>query len=201
MLKARIFRVMAAGLVGVLAAGTALLGTSIVAKGSTARPSPVPASMTLNEMNQITAQARQMAVATAIARPARIGWLIAVQCYCLFADERTFQDTLAAIFGVAGLLDGMNVRVQPNTWIKLNNSSAPRIPDIYYFRLNNVHPASGLGYINELKVGQHDRGVPHGLPDALTPVSFQKGPDEPRGRPVRVFSRDRGRATLPARDG
>jgi hypothetical protein len=128
------------------------------ASALTARPSPVPASMTRNEVDQITVEARQMAAAmTSVARPARIGWLILAQCYCLFADEATFQDARAAVFDVAGLLDHMNVRVEPNTYIKLNNRSAIRIPDIYYFsyyfRLNNAHTADGLGYINELKVG------------------------------------------------
>jgi len=152
--KARISQRIAVGLAGVLVAGTALLGTNAAATASTARPSPVPASMTVNAVNQITAQARRMTATVAnVARPARIGWLILAQCYCLFADEATFQDALAAVFEIAGLPDHMNVRVEPNTYIKLNNRSAIRIPDIYYFRLNNTHAASGLGYINELKVG------------------------------------------------
>jgi hypothetical protein len=157
--QARIFQGIAAGLVGALAAGTALLGTSAAATAPTARRSLVPASMTPIEAGQITAQAKQMAAAMeSVARPARIGWLILAQCYCLFADEATFQDALAAVFDAAGLLDHMNVRVQPNTYIKLNNRSAIRIPDIYYFRLNNAHTASGLGYINELKVGDQAMG-------------------------------------------
>jgi hypothetical protein len=150
-LKASIFRVIAAGLVGILLAGSAWLGTGAVAAAATAQPSRVQASMTLNEVDQIAAM-------LAGSRPARIGWLIPVQCYCLFADEQTFQDTLAAVFSAAAPLDHLNVRVQPNTYIRLNSKSATRIPDIYYFRFNNVLPASGLGYINELKVGGQAMG-------------------------------------------
>jgi|GEM_PF-1521485 len=166
--KARISPRIAVGLAGVLVAGTALLGTNAAATASRARPSLVPAGMTVNAVNQITAQAQRMTATMAnVARPARIGWLILAQCYCLFADEATFQDALAAVFEVAGLPDHMNVRVEPNTYIKVNNRSAIRIPDIYYFRLNNTHTASGLGYINELKVGSQ----------AMDRASYEAGQD------------------------
>jgi hypothetical protein len=42
--------------------------------------------------------------------------------------------------------------------MRLNSKVTPRIPDIYYFRLNKAHPARGVGYINELKVGDMAMG-------------------------------------------
>lgn len=85
----------------------------------------------------------------------RIGWFIPVDCYCRMADELTFQQDLQLIvFNVAAPLDHMQVRVQPNTYMKLSMSARhSRVPDIYYFRLNKKRPALGAGYLNELKVG------------------------------------------------
>jgi len=94
-----------------------------------------------------------MAAARGERRPARIGWFIPVDCYCLMADEHTFQDALEPVFKIAAIFDHMAVKVQPNTIMKVNRSLPDRIPDIYYFRLNHSHPKRGLGYINELKVG------------------------------------------------
>lgn len=91
--------------------------------------------------------------------PPRIGWFIPVDCYCLQADEQTFQNALQiTVFDVAAPLDNMSVRVQRNTYMRLNKNTTPRIPDIYYFRLNKAHPVRGLGYINELKVGDQAMG-------------------------------------------
>jgi hypothetical protein len=87
------------------------------------------------------------------ARRARIGWFVPVQCSCLFADEKTFQDTLEAIFKIAAPLDHMDVKVQPNTAMRLNKKTPKRIPDIYYFKLNRTRPSRGRGFVNELKVG------------------------------------------------
>jgi hypothetical protein len=61
-------------------------------------------------------------------------------------------------FDVAAPLDHMSVRVQPNTYMKLNSKSTTRIPDIYYFNLNKAHPVRGVGHINELKVGDQAMG-------------------------------------------
>lgn len=118
------------------------------------------------EINHLLAAARQLADARLRAEglspaknPPRIGWYIPVDCYCLQANEKTFQDALQiTAFNVAAPLDGMNVRVQRNTYMRLNSKTTPRIPDIYYFHLNKAHPARGLGYINELKVGGQAMG-------------------------------------------
>jgi hypothetical protein len=128
--------------------------------------SPTPTVITSAEVAQLLAQARQIADARLRAeglspagnRP-RIGWFIPVDCYCLQANEKTFQDALQiTAFDVAAPLDHMSVRVQPHTYMKLNSKSTNRIPDIYYFRLNKAHPAQGLGYLNELKVGDQAMG-------------------------------------------
>jgi hypothetical protein len=120
----------------------------------------------------LLAGAREMADARLIAEgvspaknPPRVGWFIPVDCYCRQATEQTFQDALAiSAFEVAASLNGMSVRVQPKTYMKLNKKATNRIPDIYYFRLDKAHPVRGIGYLNELKVG--DQAMSRGNSEA-----------------------------------
>jgi hypothetical protein len=128
--------------------------------------SPSGTVITAADISQIEAEARQIAAARLRAEglsPARnkprIGWFIPVDRYCLHADEQTFQDALQVpLFDMATPLDNMSVRLQKDTYIKLNAKAAPRIPDIYYFRLDKAHPTRGLGYLSELKVGNQSMG-------------------------------------------
>jgi hypothetical protein len=124
-------------------------------RGAVARPATVSAA----EVAHLEAVALQLArAASPDKNKPRIGWFIPVVCYCLQANEKTFQDALAAVFNVAAAVDKMSVRVQPRTYMKLNSKAKTRIPDIYYFALNKAHPAKGTGYINELKVGTSGMG-------------------------------------------
>jgi hypothetical protein len=146
---------------------------TVLTAGANAAPVPrthghssAAAVITPREIAQLRAEATQLADARLRAQglspdrnPPRVGWFIPVECYCLQADEKTFQDALQIlVFDVAAPLDHMSVRVQRNTYMRLNKKTTPRIPDIYYFRLNKAHPAKGLGYINELKVGDQAMG-------------------------------------------
>jgi hypothetical protein len=118
-----------------------------------------PAVITAAEVARLEAGALRMAKsASPDKNKPRIGWFIPVVCYCLQANEKTFQDALAAVFNVAAAVDKMSVRVQPKTYMRLNSKAKIRIPDIYYFALNKAHPAKGTGYINELKVGTSGMG-------------------------------------------
>ncbi|MGD0701851.1 MAG: hypothetical protein ABSA02_18450 [Trebonia sp.] len=156
-------------LLSIVVAGNAIFSTGAVAAPSTAQSaehSSAAVAISPGEVNHLLAAARQLADARLRAEgmspdkhPPRIGWFIPVECYCLQANEKTFQDALQiTVFNVAAPLDHMDVRVQRNTMMRLNKKVTPRIPDIYYFRLNKAHPTRGLGYINELKVGDQAMG-------------------------------------------
>ena len=149
----------------VVAANMAFTTGAASAASAPRTHSTAPTVITAAEIAQIQAEARQIADARLRAEglsptnKPRIGWFIPVDCYCLQADEKTFQDALQiTVFNVAAVLDHMSVRVQPNTYMRLNSKTTPRIPDIYYFRLNRAHPLRGLGYLNELKVGSQAMG-------------------------------------------
>jgi hypothetical protein len=139
---------------------------AVAAPGSPRAHANSSSGITSSQISQILAEARRIADARLRAEglspahnPPRIGWFIPVDCYCLQADEKTFQNALRiTVFDVAAPLDNMSVRVQPNTYMKLNSKARNRIPDIYYFRLNRARPTRGLGYINELKVGDKAMG-------------------------------------------
>lgn len=157
------YRIMVGGLVPALVAAMLVSLTSAAAQASVAsgphRPAaaavPGPTSAALRSFERrVLRLARQMAAGRGpSSRLARVGWFIPVDCYCLMASEKTFQNALEAVFRVAAPLDHMDVKVQPQTRMKINGHTPIRIPDIYYFRLNKSHPSRGLGFINELKVG------------------------------------------------
>lgn len=167
--RRRSFLLLFCGLLSLVVAGNMAFTAGAVAAPSAPRThvhSPAPVVISPAEVNHLLAMARQEADARLRAEglspaknPPRIGWFIPVECYCLQANEKGFQNALQiTVFDVAGPLDHMNVRVQPNTYMKLNSKSTNRIPDIYYFRLNKAHPTQGLGYLNELKVGDMGMG-------------------------------------------
>jgi hypothetical protein len=155
-LRRGVLRALAGGLVPALAAGAVLLsaGAAAAAPGSprTAGPAPAPASLTPSQIRQLEAMAARGAATAA----ARIGWFLPADCKCSFANEAAFQKIMNGIFAAAASVNSMSVRSTPHTAIKLNTAQkSSRIPDIYYFRLNTAHPATGLGSINEFKVGKN----------------------------------------------
>ena len=156
-LRGRALRALAGGLVPAVAAGTVLLsaGAASAAPGAsgTAGPAPVPTSLSPSQIRQLEAMAARGAASPAAVR---IGWFLPGDCRCRFDNEAEFQKIMNGIFRIAAPIDNMHVRVTPNTAMTLTkNQKSSRIPDIYYFRLNNAHPAKGLGDINEFKVGRN----------------------------------------------
>lgn len=163
------FRMLFGGLLALAVAGNTIFSAGAAGASSASRTRAHPsasAAVSPGAVAKLLAEARQLADARLRAEglsptrnKPRVGWFIPVECYCLQADEKTFQDALQIqVFDVAAVLDHMSVRVQRNTYMRLNKKTTPRIPDIYYFRLNKAHPARGLGYINELKVGDQSMG-------------------------------------------
>jgi hypothetical protein len=162
--REKYFSILFGGLLSLAVASNIVFSAGAIAAPSAPLVDVHPSAQTAispMDVNHLLAAAMQLADARLRAEgmspaknPPRIGWFIPVDCYCLQANEKTFQDALQiTAFDVAAPLDRMSVRVQPNTYMKLNSKSTNRIPDIYYFSLNKDHPARGLGYINELKVG------------------------------------------------
>jgi hypothetical protein len=157
--RRRSLPLVAGGLIPLMIAASAFFGPGASASTSGARPSAAhPTMISATEVAHLEAGALRLAEAASPDNKPRIGWFLPVVCYCLQANEQTFQDALAAVFNVAAPLDKMSVRVQPKTYMKLNSTAKTRIPDIYYFALNKAHPAKGTGYINELKVGTSGMG-------------------------------------------
>lgn len=99
-------------------------------------------------------QIRELVEFSTAPHSTRIGWFLPVACHCSFVNEATFQKIMDGIFHVAGRINGRSVRSTPFTAMKVQrNLGRSRIPDIYYFKLNQAHPTRGVGAINEFKVG------------------------------------------------
>jgi hypothetical protein len=87
------------------------------------------------------------------------GWFGPVVCYCMMADELTFQHALAAFLEVAAAALHHRSLEQPLTGMRLKTKGGwIRYPDIYYFKLDASHPSKGFGFLNELKVGDQAMG-------------------------------------------
>jgi hypothetical protein len=162
MSRKRSISLVTGALIPLVIAGNVLFGAGASAGTLAARPAvarPAAASPAVGAAARLEAEALRLArLASAGRNKPRIGWFVPVVCYCLQANEKTFQDALQAVFNVAAPIDKMSVRVQPKTYMKLSPKARTRIPDIYYFALDKAHPAKGTGYINELKVGTSGMG-------------------------------------------
>jgi hypothetical protein len=113
------------------------------------------------------------AAGSATASAARHGWFGPVVCYCLMADELTFQHALYAVFAVAAKLLHHRALEQPVTGMRLKRSGGwIRYPDIYYFKLDASHPSKGDGFLNELKVG--DQAMSRAGTEAARDVALMK---------------------------
>jgi hypothetical protein len=143
-------RILAGLLISTVIAGAAPLRIGPVAMASgtpEAARHATPASLSAKQI-------RGLVEWSMAPRSARVGWFLPVACHCSFVNEAAFQKIMDGIFHVAGRLNRRDVRSTPFTAMKVQrNVGRSRIPDIYYFKLNQAHPRRGVGAINEFKVG------------------------------------------------
>ena len=83
------------------------------------------------------------------ADPFALSWEVSVGCKtCDFANEKQFENLLAAFMRVPAFMRGATVIQQQQTAMRVSSGSKSRYPDIYWY-----NQRANWGWINELKVG------------------------------------------------